>query len=134
MAESARTRVDTDGHQDIVEHLLSKEKTMAAMKQAKNEELQMKKLEKEGAELTFHPNTLNYPSAPPKKYKHKIFELYDKVKPDQYAKNTGKIGTDEDPAFLKQKHEVTLKPKINPVGAHLVTHDRDLNEIWGVSA
>ena len=61
MAESARTRVDTDGHQDIVEHLLSKEKTMAAMKQAKNEELQMKKLEREGAELTFHPNTLNYP-------------------------------------------------------------------------
>ena len=134
MAEQARTRTDQEGHQDIVEHLLQKEKTLGAMKQAKNEEARMKQLQKEDIELSFHPNTLNYPNQPPKKYKHKRDELYARVKPNSLAANKGKKGTDEDPEFLRQKHECTGRPKINAIGAHLVTHDRDLNQIWGVEA
>ena len=92
----------------------------------------MQQLEKEGAELSFHPNVNNYTNQPPRKYKNKNNELYARVKPNSLAKNVGKIGTEEDPEFLRQKHECTGRPKINTIGAHLVTHDRDLNQIWGV--
>lgn len=50
----------------------------------------------------------------------------------QYAKNTGKKGSEDDPEYLKQKHECTGKPTINDFTAHIVKPERDLTEIWGV--
>ena len=55
------------------------------------------------------------------------------MKPAQYAKNRGLVGTDDDPELQGQLAECTGRPEINAFGAHLVNaEDRELNTIWGV--
>ena len=112
--------------------MYEKEKVLAAIKKEKVKEAALRKAELEKKELQNKPKTLDYPVAAKKHKNSKNEELYRMVNRNQYAKNTGKKDTEDDPEYLKQKHECTGKPSINDITAHIVKPDRDLTEIWGV--